>query len=72
MTRLEAVSTVLIGTFIWGATIALALMMVRQGLDDMARPITEPPVGGAHRYGDVEKTVGRTPPILPAVTLGGL
>lgn len=58
MTRIEAVSIVVSGAFILVATIALALMMVRQRLDDMAGPITEPPLAGAHRYVGVGEDSG--------------
>ena len=47
MTRREVVATLVIGSFILLATVALAVMLVNGRLDDVAA-ITEPPVGGAH------------------------
>lgn len=48
MTRREVVATLVIGSFILLATIALALMLVNKRLEDTGGPMTEPPVGGAH------------------------
>jgi hypothetical protein len=65
MTRLEVVVTVVSGSFILIATIALALMLVKERLDDIAGLTTEPPVGGAHHYIGIEKNVEPPPAILP-------
>jgi hypothetical protein len=70
MTRLELVATVVSGSFILIATIALALMLVKERLDDIAGLTTEPPVGGAHRYFGMEKNVEPPPAILPIAKSG--
>jgi hypothetical protein len=48
MTKREVVATLVIGSFILVATIALALILVNERLEDQGGPMTEPPVGGAH------------------------
>lgn len=50
MTRREVVATLVIGSFILLATVALAVMLVNGRLDDVGA-ITEPPVGGAQDAG---------------------
>ncbi len=47
MTNLEVVATLVIGSFMLLATIALALMLVNERLDDTG----EPPADGEHHAG---------------------
>ena len=47
MTKLEVVATLVIGSFMLLATVALALMLVNERLDNAG----ERPVGGEHHAG---------------------
>jgi hypothetical protein len=69
MTTREVVAILVIGSFILLATVAIAVMLVNERLDDVGA-VTEQPVGGAHHAGHplpVETSTDRDRGYSPSV-----